>query len=88
MKFLRLLKDNIKHETDIKPLLIFDQAPAHRNVEAKAYLRRYFTDFGNVTYSCNFNAIEKVWSCSKREVLKKLLLIQDIDKEKFMDIVM
>ena len=85
--FLKMVKANFRHGLEIKPILIYDGAPAHRSAVSRAFLAKDFTDFLNVPYSCNFNAIEKVWYVSKRLMLKKMLLIPNIDRNKFMEIV-
>ena len=85
--FVKRIHENVKFGIEIKPLLVYDGHPAHRSHQSRAVIAKYFTDFLNVPYSCNFNAIEKVWFVAKRQMLKKLLLIPDIDKNKFMDIV-
>ena len=72
-RFLRLVANHIRADV-CKPYLLYDGHRSHTGQAIQSLISQYFTDLRNVPYSCEFNAIETVWSVAKHYFAKRLLL--------------
>ena len=73
-----------KREPGVKPLLVYDNASAHRNAEVKREIRKHFVPMPITRYTPRFNSIERLWAPIKRlyrKKITKLALRRDYDRE-------
>lgn len=72
-KFLHDLKMKVRLDLGEKPILLYDGHTAHSTKKNLTIMERYFIPINIPPHSCDFNSIERVWSCAKC-IFKKMLM--------------
>ena len=67
------VKQKVKLDLGEKPVFLFDGHRSHTTKENVVLMNKFFIPIKIPPHSCDFNSIERVWSCAKC-VFKKMLM--------------